>query len=164
VQVVLRRRGIAPDYVPPISVVLAAEKGRYIEGLTAFRESRENEWLETFAVAAARAAELAADYLKQIQQLQGDWRSRLAGIVKREDAAAWLLIDQLPGAPIISTPIGVALTGRSKPRVQQAIDQLVEAEVLLPPSSGRRNRQWEAAGLLDLLAGLEGAQPRPTAD
>lgn len=164
VQVILRRRAIAPDYVPPISVVLAADKRRYVEGLIAFRETRENEWLETFAVAAARAADLAATYLKEVQQLQAEWRERLRGIVKREDAAAWLLIDQLPGSPIISTAIGVAHTGRSKPRVQQAVDHLVEAKVLLPLSGGKRNRQWEAAGLLDLLADLEAAQPhRPDA-
>jgi Fic family protein len=160
VQVILRRRGIAPDYVPPISVVLAANKSRYIAGLVAFREGREDEWLEIFAVAAARAAELAAAYLMQVQELQVEWRERLRGIVKREDAAAWLLIDELPGHPIISTAVGSALTGRAKPRVQQAIDQLVEAEVLLPLSSGKRNRQWEAIGLLDLLADLELAQPR----
>lgn len=163
VQVILRRRRIAPDYVPPISVVLAADKSLYIAGLVAFRESRENDWLETFAVAAARAAQLAADYLVQVQHLQAEWRERLRGIVKREDAAAWLLISELPGHPIISTAVGSALTGRSKPRVQQAIDQLVEAEVLLPLSSGKRNRQWEAIGLLDLLADLEAAQPRPPA-
>lgn len=160
VQVILRRRGIAPDYVPPISIVLAADRGRYIEGLVAFREGHENEWLESFAVAAARAAELAASYLVRVQQLQADWKERLRGIVKRQDAAAWLLIDELPGHPIISTAIGVALTQRTKPRVQQAIDQLVEAGVLLPLSGGRRNRQWEAAGLLDLLADLEAAHPR----
>lgn len=160
VQVILRRRGIAPDYVPPISVVLAADKGRYIDGLTAFRESREDEWLETFAVAATRAAELAASYVTQVQMLQEEWSERLHGIVKREDAAAWLLVQELPGHPIISTAVGAALTGRSKPRVQQAIDQLVEAEVLIPLSGAKRNRQWEAAGLLDVLSDLESAQPR----
>lgn len=161
VQVILRRRGVAPDYVPPISVVLAADKARYIEGLVAFRDGRENEWLEIFAVAAARAAQLAEDYLVQVQALQDEWRERTGAIVKREDAAAWLLINELPGHPIISTAVGGALTGRSKPRVQQAIDQLVDADVLLPLSSGKRNRQWEAVGLLDLLADLEAAQPRP---
>jgi len=160
VQVILRRRRIAADYVPPISIVLAADKGRYIEGLVAFREGRESDWLEPFAIAAARAAELAASYLVQVQQLQAEWRERLRGIVKREDAAAWLLINELPGHPIISTAIGVALTQRTKPRIQQAIDQLVEAGVLLPLSGAKRNRQWEAAGLLDLLTDLEAAHPR----
>jgi hypothetical protein len=36
----------------------------------------------------------------------------------------------------------------------------VEAGVLRPLSKGARNRSWEAAGLLDLLAALEaGEQP-----
>jgi hypothetical protein len=43
----------------------------------------------------------------------------------------------------------------SRPRIQEAIDQLVEAGVLVLLSEGRRNRQWEAAGILDLLADLE---------
>ena len=60
VQVILRRRGLAPEYVPPISVVLAADKARYLAGLVDFREGRENDWLRSFAAAAARAAELAA--------------------------------------------------------------------------------------------------------
>jgi Fic family protein len=155
VQVLLRRRGLAPDYVPLISVVLAADKSRYIAGLVAFREGRENEWLESFAVAAARAAELAASYLAQVRELQAVWRERLATLGTRADAAAWRVIDVLPGHPIISTPVAVEATGRTKPAVQQGIDQLVRAGVLLPLSGGKRNRQWEADGLLDLSADVD---------
>lgn len=160
VQVILRRRRIAPDYVPPISIVLAADRRSYIDGLVAFREGREDAWLEAFAVAATRAADIASSYLVEVQELQAEWKERLRRIVKRRDAAAWLLIAELPGHPIISTAVGVARTGRAKPRVQQAIDQIVEAGVLLPLSCGKRNRQWEAVGLLDLLTDLEAAHPR----
>jgi hypothetical protein len=38
VHVVLRRRGVGPDYVPPIGVVLANSRDRYIRGRTRFRE------------------------------------------------------------------------------------------------------------------------------
>jgi Fic family protein len=155
VQVLLRRRGLAPDYVPPISVVLAADRSRYIAGLVAFREGRENEWLEIFAVAAARAAELAASYLVEVQELQAAWRARLGALAVRADAAAWRVIDVLPGHPVISTPVAVEATGRTKPAVQQGIDQLVVAGVLLPLSGGKRNRQWEADGLLDLAADFD---------
>ena len=155
VQVLLRRRGLAPDYVPPISVVLAADKRRYIAGLVAFREGRENEWLESFAVAAARAAEFAASYLAKVQDLQAAWRERLATLGVRGDAAAWRVIDVLPGHPIISTPVAVEAIGRTKPAAQQGIDQLVRAGVLLPLSGGKRNRQWEADGLLDLSADVD---------
>jgi Fic family protein len=155
VQVVLRRRGMAPEYVPPISVVLAADKDRYIARLSDFREARENDWLQSFAEAAARAAELASGYVVQVQALQQTWRESLAPLGVRADAAAWRLIDVLPGHPIVSQPVAVEATGRTRPAVQQAIDQLVEVGVLRPLTSGRRNRQWEAAGLLDLSVDFE---------
>ena len=160
VQIILRRRQIAPAYVPPISVVLAADKERYIRGLVAFREGRESEWLEVFAVAATRAAELAGAYLERVQALQGEWELWLKDVVKREDASAWVLVRELPGNPIISTRIAAALTGKTRPNVHRAINQLVDAGVLLPLGEGQqRNRLWEAAGLLDLLADLEAAVP-----
>jgi Fe2+ or Zn2+ uptake regulation protein len=44
--------------------------------------------------------------------------------------------------------------------VYQALEQLEKAGILIPLTAGRRNQTWEAAGLLDLLAGLEaGEQP-----
>jgi Fic family protein len=157
VQIILRRRGVAPNYVPPISVILATDKDAYIDGLVAFRARGEGAWLEMFAVAAARAADLAATYLDRVQELQAHWREQASGFVVREDAAAWKLIEKLPGQPILTVPTGVALTGRAKPNVNQAIEQLVRAGVLLPLTSGKRNRQWEAAGLLDLLTDLDNA-------
>jgi hypothetical protein len=41
------------------------------------------------------------------------------------------------------------------PAVQQAIDQLVAVGVLVPLTEGKRNRQWEAVGLLDLATDFE---------
>ena len=155
VQVLLRRRRLAPEYVPPISIVLAADRDAYLAGLTSFREGRENRWLESFAEAAARAAELATGYLMRVQELQQNWRESIAALGLRADSAAWLLVDLLPGHPIISQPVAVEATGRSRPVVQHAIDHLVAVGVLLPLSSGKRNRQWEAAGLLDLSAQFE---------
>ncbi len=160
VQVILRRRGLAPSYVPPISVVLAASRQRYIEGLTAFREGRELDWIETFAAAAAQAALLASHYLEEARRLQERWREQLRVTASpRRDAAAWVLIDVLPAHPVITVPVGVAATARSKPAVTQAVEQLVEAGVLGPLSAGRRNRSWEVSGLLDLLADLESGRP-----
>jgi Fic family protein len=106
VQVVLRRRGLAPAYVPPISVLLAADRDRYIGGLTAFREGRESEWIEMFAVAAAQAGLLASHYLGEVRRLQDRWRERLrAAASPRADAAAWALIDVLPAHPVVSVRI-----------------------------------------------------------
>lgn len=60
----------------------------------------------------------------------------------RADAAAWAVIDELPGQPAITV----------------AVDQPVDIGVLIPLSESKRNRAWEATGLLDLLAELEAGQ------
>jgi Fic family protein len=156
IHVVLRRRGVAPEYVPPISVVLAEARDRYIRGLTGYREDKVEEWIEQFAGAAGRAARLAALYLEEVRALSEKWRRalHLSPGAPRADAAAWVLLEQLPAYPIISAPVAAAATGRSRPQIYQALAQLEAAGVLEPLSAGRRNRSWEAIGLLDLLAGL----------
>jgi hypothetical protein len=78
--------------------------------------------------------------------------------VPRADAAAWAIIDHLPAHPMISAPVATAVTNRSKSRVYEAIQQLTETGVLIPLSSGQRNRWWEAAGLLDLITQLESGE------
>lgn len=164
IHVVLRRRKVAPAYVPPISVVLATARDRYIEGLTGFRADRLPEWIEQFAAAARIAARLASAYVGQVQALSADWRSKLAGqaISPRADAAAWRVIDILPAHPMITAPVAAAATGRSKPQVYEGLRQLQAAGVLMPLSTSQRNRSWEAVGLLDLLSGLESGQlPAP---
>jgi Fic family protein len=160
IHVVLRRRGVAPHYVPPISVLLAKKKDRYIAGLTAFRDDQISTWIEQFAAVAAGSAHLATAYIRLVQKLDTDWRTRLAESpgAPRAGAAAWSVIGLLPAHPIITAPVAAAVIGRSKPQIYQAIEQLVAAGVLTPLSVSRRNQSWEAAGLLDLLAELEAGE------
>jgi Fic family protein len=162
VHVVLRRRAIAPHFVPPISVVFAGAKDRYIAGLTHFREDHVSSWLEYFATATDRAARLAVRYIATVGALQERWRAKLRadGHGPRADAAAWAIIDVLPAHPVISVPVATAATGRGRSRVFEAVEQLLAAGVLIPVSDGKRNRWWEADGLLDLIGQLEaGAVP-----
>ena len=157
IHVLLRRRGLAPAYVPPISVVLARDKPTYIAGLTAYREGDLVRWLERFSVAAAQSAALAQRYLQRALELKDSWRQALASSRNRprSDAAAWTLVEVLVGHPVVNLPVAVASTGRVKSSVNAAIGQLVDVGVLIPLSKSSRNRSWEAAGLLDLIADLE---------
>lgn len=161
VHVLFRRRGLAPSFVPPISVVFAGDKPRYIEGLIAFREDDLTRWLEMFASAAARAADLAQRYLREVTELQTAWRGRVRETLHlRSDAAAWSLIEILPGHPLITVAVALAAletsgTPRSRAAVQVAVAQLEEAGVLHPVGTSKRNRAWEAEGLLELVAALE---------
>jgi Fic family protein len=161
VQIVLRRRELAPAFVPPISVVLARDKARYLRGLRLFREDRVADWIELFAAATAEAAVLAVRYTSRVRELQDTWRERLRQHANpRADAAAWNLITILPAHPVITVPVAVAATGRTKPAVANAIEQLETARILTRLTESARNRAWEADGLLDLIVGLEdGAAP-----
>lgn len=156
VQIVLRRRELTPSFVPPISIVLARDKERYLRGLTLFREDHVAEWIEQFAAATAEAAMLAAHYMRRVSELQDAWRERLRRDTNpRADAAAWNLITVLPAHPIITVPVAVAATGRTKPAVANAIEQMETAGILTRLTESARNRAWEADGLLDLIVGLE---------
>ncbi len=167
VQVVLRRRGLIPHFLPPISVVFAGNRQRYIDGLMRFRGPDVTAWLEQFAAATLQATALAHAYVTAVRDLQTRWRGQLRASsgAPRADATAWLLIEQLPAHPMISAPVATALTGRAKVRVYEAIDQLVAVGVLLPLTEGKRNRWWEAAGLLELISQIEAGQmPELNAD
>lgn len=162
VHVVFRRRGLAPRFLPPISVVFAAARERYIAGLSRFRfdEYGVSGWIEHFAAATIRAARLARAYVMAVSALQERWREQLRATksAPRADAAAWAMIDLLPAHPMISAPVAAAVSGRAKSRVYEAIEQLVGAAVLVPLSEGKRNRWWESAGLLDLIGRLEAGE------
>ncbi len=156
VQVILRRRGLTPSFVPPISVVLARDKDPYLSGLTLFREDRLADWIEHFAAATAEAANLAARYATRVNDLQERWREQLRDHTNpRADAAAWSLINVLPAHPIITVPVAVAATQRTRPAVANAIEGLEAARILIRLTQSPRNRAWEADGLLDLIVGLE---------
>jgi len=126
-------------------------------GLTQCRGDAVSAWIEHFAGATVRAARLARAHVVPVRALQERWREQLraAHSAPRADAAAWAIIDLLPAHPVISAPVVTAITNRAKGRIYEGVEQLVSAGVLLPLSPGRRNRWWEAAGLLELIAQLE---------
>lgn len=160
IHVILRKRGVAPAYVPPISVVLAAARDRYIAGLTKFRGDGIVEWIEHFAAAAARSANLAGRYLGEVEILMTKWGEKLrSAAAPRTDAAAWAVIQVLPAHPVITARVAAAATGRSRGPVYEALAQLQEAGVLIPLSQSKKNQSWEADGLLDLLEALEAGDP-----
>ena len=119
IHVVLRRRGLTPAFIPPISVVLARRRAAYIDGLGAYREDRVSDWVDHFAAAAAESARLATSYLAAVGGLQERWRERLREqVAPRADAAAWSLIDVLPAHPVVTVAIGAVATGRTRPARQ----------------------------------------------
>ena len=162
IHVVLRRRELALRYVPPVSLVLAADAKRYIGGLTAFREERIADWCGTFAESVQLAAAKAAELAERLVQLQQSWRTR-AGRPRRHSSAE-ALIKLLPAYPIVTLATATRILARSKQAANEAIATLVRAEVLSPTTLARRNRAWEARELFELVNATErelSIPPRP---
>lgn len=153
IHVVLRRRGLAPHYVPPASLVLAADARTYVAGLTAFREGRVADWVATFAEAVERAAAKAEELAARLDALRQAWRER-AGHPRRHSSAE-ALIQRLAAHPIVTVATGQRILGRSKQAVNEAIRNLAGCGVLHPVTLARRNRAWEAKELFQLVDGVE---------
>ena len=153
VHVVLRRRGVAARFVPPVSIVLAARPAAYVEGLVAFRVGRVGEWIASFAGAASRAALMAIELADQVASLQGEWRERAGR--PRAGSAANKIIALLPALPVLSAPTARAAIGVSQQQTLAALKALAEAGVIRQLSEGTYDRQYAATELFDLLAAYE---------
>jgi Fic family protein len=172
IHLILRRRGLAPLVVPPVSLVLATWSQDYLNGLTATRyrddpSSREaveglDYWVGLFAAATARAVADAENYERRIDEVQAAWRESLDRV--RANSAVDLLISALPGAPIITVQSAAALVGRSEQAVNVAIPRLVDAGVLSQTTIGRRNRAFEAPDLINAFNDLERQLASPDGD
>ena len=172
VHLVLRRRGLAPRILPPISLILATWPRDYVGGLSGTRyegapdsdEARAglNRWIALFAGACRRAAEDAVRFEEQVRALQGSWRERIGSV--RRGSAADLLLGALPGAPLMTATTASDLVGRSFQATSQAIDRLVEAGILKQVTVGRRNRAFEAPELIEAFTALERQLASPEGD
>jgi Fic family protein len=172
VQLILRRRGLTANVTPPISLVLATWSRDYIRGLSATRhhgpagsssaQESTDRWIALFAAATSRAVADAQTYEQAVAEIKSDWRNRLGRL--RRDSAGALLLDALPGAPIVTVQSAAALTGRSEQAVNAAIPRLVEARILRQTTLGRRNRAFEAPEMIDAFTDLERRLASPEGD
>jgi Fic family protein len=153
IHVILRRRGIAPHFVPPVSVALASRPDNYVSGLVDFREGRIAEWCASFAGACERAASLSTELADAIAKLQADWFER-AGRPRRDSAAA-RIIGTLPAQPVTSAATIRAAIGASHQRALDGLKALAEAGVVRQITEGGYDRQYAADDLFTLLETYE---------
>lgn len=153
IHVILRRRGVASRFVPPISVVLAARSSQYISGLVGYREGAVAEWCASFAGACERAAVLSAELAQTIRSMEAMWFDR-AGKPRRDSAAA-RIIAHLPAQPIASAATMRAAIGASHRRALEGLKVLADAGVVRQISEGDYDRQFAADELFGLIESFE---------
>lgn len=158
IQLVLRRRGVATRVVPPVSLVLATQADAYVGALDGTRNdgsatAGQLAWVELFLSATGRACRDAAHFATDLVALERSARERLGRV--RKNSATDLLVAALPSLPVFSVTTAAAHIGRTFQATSDAVNRLVEAGVVRQVTLGRRNRAFEAAGLLDAFTGFE---------
>ncbi|QDV09710.1 Adenosine monophosphate-protein transferase SoFic [Planctomycetes bacterium Poly30] len=173
IHVILRRRGLTPQFVPPVSLVLATWSRDYIDGLTRFRHGGPSDgaqraqgaqaWIRTFSAALRRSCQDANAFRDEITVMVEQWRERLGSV--RKDSGLDRLLRVLPGLPILTRATGAAHIGRTPRRTGDAIDTLLDAGILVQRNVGReRYRVFEVPEVLDLFTSLERRLASPEGD
>lgn len=158
-----RRRGLAPQYVPPVSLVLGANKDAYIAGIQAFRRCRVDDWVSQFARAVELSAQHAEHFSSDVIALQKQWRERAQSHARqgdrqralRRDAAVYSIIGVLPAAPIITSSTAAELVRRSDVAVLSALKNLESAGILTRHDNRKKGTTWEAGELFERLDRFE---------
>ena len=172
VHLILRRRGLAPRVLPPVSLILATWAQDYIDGVTASRyrgpvtskEASEgiNLWIGRFATACKRAVDDATSFEHEARTIEASWRERLGRV--RARSAVDLLLGVLVGAPVVTVNSASEMVGRSFIQTNEAIQRLVEAGILKQVTVGRRNRAFEAPEIIAAFTVLERQLASPEGD
>jgi Fic family protein len=156
---VLRRRGEIAHYLPPVSLVLAAEPRNYVGGLGAYSQGDVSIWCGRFGLATRRSAGEAERLAGEIEAVQARWLEQLGQ--PRRDAAVRELINALPAQPVIDIAAAQQLTGKSHVAIGGAIAQLEEAGILTKLNERKWGRVWECGELLKLVDNFEKALSTP---
>lgn len=143
VHVVLKTSGFSQSTVPPVSLVLATDRERYITNLEAYRcegdEDRVdsvNGWVEYFANVLTVSCERAEEFEQTLLSIRDGWIARTSF---RSDSTARKLLDLLIGTPAISVKTAQALTGRSYPAARGAVLACQDAGILRQNSKNRKS-------------------------
>lgn len=168
----LKRFGLVRHTIPPVSLVLATDKTRYISNLEAFRVDNENpthrpfaevasDWIEYFSRSISLACTRATEFEDTISAIQMEWQDR-AKVRARSTAA--LLIEKLPGNPVVSIASAARLTGRSREAARNALIALAEAGILRQNARNKKSNLYVATDIIRAFTGYERALATPGGD
>ncbi|MDR1185702.1 MAG: Fic family protein [Coriobacteriales bacterium] len=172
IHLILRRRGLCPNVVPPISLALATMRDGYLKELGLFRHEGAsdspkatgglNSWLGFFSAGTLRSCQDAMRFEEKIGALKQEWLGKLGEQGAKSTVTE--VIDAMIGQPIFSAKLMQQATGKSLPAVNTTIERLGSAGIVKQTTAGKRNRVFEAKGILDILTNFERQLGSPAGD
>lgn len=154
IHTVLRRRGLTPNYIPPVSVILAARRNHYFDGLEDFRGDGLYRWLDFFADATDTAAREADRLAATMDDLQDRWLERFPR-PPRADAAVRRVIAVLPAHPVLDVRVAMNRLDISERAAGAALAELEQIGVLKQVKKRIRGRVWECPDLFRVIREFE---------
>ncbi|GGO08384.1 hypothetical protein GCM10010116_16940 [Microbispora rosea subsp. aerata] len=169
IHTVLARRGLTPNAILPISLVLLTRSDEYVSGLTAYRYPGESSsadaqaavaaWLRVFLTATRTAVEQAERFADELRELHEEWLGRhrrfreSQGLraAPRSDSAVARLLNLLPAVPVVTARTVQNLLEVTHPAARQALEELAGAGILHPKQVERNTRGYSAREVFDLL-------------
>ena len=152
IALVLRRRRLASSVVVPIAAAMLADVDRYFETLRGYREGDAGVIVSYLAEATEHAATESAESAARLATLEESWRDRVR---PRAGSSAATLIGGLLRHAVLDIRLARLVTGSSETRTYEALDRLVEHDVLREITGGGRNRVWVAVDVMDEVADLD---------
>lgn len=173
IHTVLHRRGIIRGTSLPISLVFATFSRQYVAALTAYRhglpsthpdaQASTEQWLMFFCESAILATEQARELSAQVAELRDVWREDVEeyrssqGALRklRKDSATSLILENLPGTPVLTLDMIAHTHGISRQAAHSAIEELSNAGVLQSKKMGPHKTVHIAGSVLDLVTWAE---------
>ena len=172
IHLILKRRGLAEKFVPPISLCMATHASDYVLGLSEFRyadseepkevRTRINNWVSFFAGCVIQACEEARRFEQSARVLQNEWRNALGGV--RKGSALGVLMDEMIGMPVFTVSAVCELSGRAFSAVSAAVERCIEAGIVKPLGNKKRNRVFEASSVINEFNIFERKLASPVGD
>jgi Fic family protein len=106
------------------------------------------DWVEFFLRGIAEQASDAVGRAKQLQDLQLDWRERLAGV---RSALPLRLADHLFDSPLVSVPHVQHALEVTYPTAQNNIEKLVDADILRQVGESSYGKTFMAWEIFDII-------------
>jgi Fic family protein len=152
INTILRRRGTTNHVVVPLASALVADRDRYFDVLTDYREGHIEPIILAITTASRIAAVEARVTAGRIATFPHEWRDSLGPV--RRGSAADRLLATMTTTPIFSAEDAHDRIGGPASSMYSAIDRLHAAGVLRPLTDRKRNRVWGVSAMLDELDDL----------
>lgn len=172
IHLILKRRGIASRFVPPISLALATHSADYLDGLVGFRYDDEksgdggrrglNDWVSTFAGCCIIACEEAERFETATERIKKSWEELIGS--SRKGSIASEAMDAIVAMPIFTVSSLAKHCNRSFAAVNAVVASLVEVGCIKTVSEGKRNRVFEATDIINEFNMLELKLASPAGD